>query len=95
MNFLRTHHVVIIASNFQTSKDFYVRIPGLEVVAEGFTINMELGVLVTGGRCRGRCRSISTAWWRGSVSSPSTESIFDEPGGRQPVRQVGEPRDLL
>lgn len=34
MNIVRTHHVAIIASNYTKSKDFYVRILGLEVVAE-------------------------------------------------------------
>lgn len=34
MNIVRTHHVAVIASNYSKSKDFYVRILGLEVVAE-------------------------------------------------------------
>ena len=34
MNILRTHHVAVICSDYERSKDFYVRILGLEVVAE-------------------------------------------------------------
>ncbi len=34
MNIVRTHHVAIIASDYPKSKDFYVRILGLEIVAE-------------------------------------------------------------
>ncbi len=34
MNILRTHHVAIICSDYERSKDFYARILGLEIVAE-------------------------------------------------------------
>ena len=34
MNILRTHHVAVISSDYQRSKDFYVRILGLEAVSE-------------------------------------------------------------
>src|SRR5579885_3308473 len=34
MNFVRTHHIAIIASNYLKSKEFYVRILGMEIVAE-------------------------------------------------------------
>jgi glyoxylase I family protein len=34
MRILRTHHVAVICSNYERSKDFYARIVGLEVVAE-------------------------------------------------------------
>ncbi len=34
MNILRTHHVAIICSDYETSKTFYTRVLGLEVVAE-------------------------------------------------------------
>jgi glyoxylase I family protein len=34
MNIVRTHHVAVICSDYERSKDFYVRILGLEVVAE-------------------------------------------------------------
>lgn len=34
MNILRTHHVAVICSDYERSKDFYTRILGLEVVAE-------------------------------------------------------------
>jgi len=36
MNFLRTHHVAIICSDYERSKDFYTRILGLEIVSEVF-----------------------------------------------------------
>lgn len=36
MNNLRTHHVAIICSDYERSKDFYVRILGLEIVSEVF-----------------------------------------------------------
>lgn len=36
MNILRTHHIAIISSNYSKSKDFFVRILGLEVVAEAY-----------------------------------------------------------
>ena len=31
---MRTHHVAVICSDYTTSKDFYIRILGLEVVSE-------------------------------------------------------------
>lgn len=34
MDILRTHHVALICSDYERSKDFYVRILGLEIVAE-------------------------------------------------------------
>ncbi len=34
MNILRTHHVAIICSDYQTSKAFYTRTLGLEILAE-------------------------------------------------------------
>jgi glyoxylase I family protein len=34
MNILRAHHVAIIGSNYERSKDFYIRVLGLEVLAE-------------------------------------------------------------
>jgi glyoxylase I family protein len=34
MNIVRTHHVAVICSDYERSKDFYVRILGLEIVAE-------------------------------------------------------------
>lgn len=34
VNILRAHHVAVICSDFARSKDFYVRVLGLEVVAE-------------------------------------------------------------
>ena len=34
MRILRTHHVAIIASNYEASKRFYVEILGFEVIAE-------------------------------------------------------------
>jgi glyoxylase I family protein len=34
MDILRTHHVALICSDYERSKDFYTRILGLEVVAE-------------------------------------------------------------
>ena len=34
MNILRTHHVAVICSDYERSKNFYVRILGLEIVAE-------------------------------------------------------------
>ena len=34
MNILRAHHVAVICSDYAQSKDFYVRVLGLEVVAE-------------------------------------------------------------
>lgn len=36
MNILRTHHVAIICSDYERSKDFYTRILGLEIVSEVF-----------------------------------------------------------
>lgn len=36
MNILRTHHVAIICSDYERSKDFYVHILGLEIVSEVF-----------------------------------------------------------
>lgn len=34
MNILRTHHIAVICSDYARSRDFYVRVLGLEVVAE-------------------------------------------------------------
>lgn len=34
MNILRTHHVAIICSDYERSKDFYTRILGLKIVSE-------------------------------------------------------------
>jgi len=34
MNILRTHHIAIICSDYETSKAFYTKVLGLEVVAE-------------------------------------------------------------
>jgi len=34
MNIVRTHHVAVICSEYERSKDFYTRILGLEIVAE-------------------------------------------------------------
>jgi glyoxylase I family protein len=34
MNIVRTHHVAVICSDYPKSKDFYVRILGLEIMAE-------------------------------------------------------------
>lgn len=34
MNIVRTHHVAIICSNYERSKDFYTRILGLQIVSE-------------------------------------------------------------
>lgn len=34
MDILRTHHVAVICSDYERSKNFYVRILGLEIVAE-------------------------------------------------------------
>ena len=34
MNILRTHHIAVICSDYERSKDFYVRILGLEAVSE-------------------------------------------------------------
>jgi glyoxylase I family protein len=34
MNILRTHHVAIICSNYETSKAFYTQTLGLEIVSE-------------------------------------------------------------
>ena len=36
MNILRTHHVAVICSDYERSKEFYVRTLGLEVVAETY-----------------------------------------------------------
>ena len=36
MNILRTHHVAVICSDYETSKRFYTHVLGLEVVAEVF-----------------------------------------------------------
>lgn len=36
MRLLGTHHVAVIASDYQRSKDFYARVLGLEVVAETY-----------------------------------------------------------
>jgi len=36
MNILRTHHVAVICSDYDTSKRFYTQILGLEVVSEVF-----------------------------------------------------------
>lgn len=36
MNILRTHHVAIICSDYERSKNFYTRILGLEIVSEVF-----------------------------------------------------------
>jgi glyoxylase I family protein len=36
MNIVRTHHVAIICSDYERSKDFYTRILGLEIVSEVF-----------------------------------------------------------
>jgi glyoxylase I family protein len=36
MRILRTHHVAVICSDYGRSKDFYVRVLGLEVVAEAY-----------------------------------------------------------
>lgn len=34
MNIVRAHHVAVICSDYERSKDFYVRVLGLEVVSE-------------------------------------------------------------
>jgi glyoxylase I family protein len=34
MNILRTHHVAVICSDYETSKRFYTQILGLEIVSE-------------------------------------------------------------
>ncbi|MEG0475338.1 MAG: VOC family protein [Carnobacterium sp.] len=36
MNFKRIHHVAIIASDYQKSKDFYTDILGLEIIQENY-----------------------------------------------------------
>lgn len=36
MNLQRIHHVAIIASDYERSKDFYTRVLGLRVVAEAY-----------------------------------------------------------
>ncbi len=36
MNILRTHHVAVICSDYGRSKQFYVEVLGLEIVAEVF-----------------------------------------------------------
>jgi glyoxylase I family protein len=36
MRLLGTHHVAVIASDYERSKDFYARVLGLEVVAETY-----------------------------------------------------------
>ena len=34
MDILRTHHVAVICSNYETSRAFYTKILGLEVISE-------------------------------------------------------------
>ena len=45
MNILRTHHVAVICSDYERSKDFYVRTLGLKVVAEGVETEDQLRLL--------------------------------------------------